>query len=215
MAGQEHISTKMQDASHGVSAAHLGRIYPDHMPVYHQGDAVTGFYQVKSGVVMVYRLHENSQRQISGFYTQGDFFGLNAGDTHLDSAVTVTTANVSFLTLADVERSPELLQELFSATCRQLEATQALIMTLTRNSSSEKIAMFLVMLAQDQCKTGTKFTLRLPMSRQDIADYLGVSIETVSRRLTYLKTCGVIELPNRNSVRVLDFEQLSALAGEC
>lgn len=181
------------------------------MPIYHQGDPVTGFYKVQSGVVMVYSLHENSQRQISGFFTKGDFFGLNSGDIHPDTAVTVTTSNIAFLTLTDVQKNPELLQELFTVTCRQLEAAQSLITALTRRSSSEKVAMFLVMLAKNQNCVGNTFDVNLPMTRQDIADYLGVTIETVSRRLTALKNQGVIELPNRNTARILDFEYLLKL----
>lgn len=191
----------------------LGRVHPDHMPIYHQGDPVKGFYQVKSGVVMAYRLLENSQRQISGFYTQGDFFGLCAGGAYQDTAVTVTTSNVTFMTLADVENEPSLQKELFTVLCQQLDAAQALVTTLTRKSSSQKIATFLLMLAKDQHRDGSEFALHLPMSRQDIADYLSLSIETVSRRLTNLKTMGIIALPDRNTVRVLNYDHLQDMAG--
>ncbi len=190
-----------------------GRVHPQHMPIFHQGDDFKGFYKVQSGVVMVYRLLEDSQRQISGFYTEGDFFGMSASGQYQDNAVTVTTANIIFLTMADVQKCPKLQKELFAVTCQQLDAAQTLITTLTKKSASEKIATFLVMLADDQNREGSDFVLRLPMSRQDIADYLGLSIETVSRRLTALKSQGVIELPDRNSVHVVDFSQLSASAG--
>lgn len=201
-------------ASPEISSEACGRVHPDHMPIYHQGDTVTGFYRVKSGVVMAYRLLENSQRHISGFYTEGDFFGLSSHAVYQDTAVTITTANVAFLTLGDVQKNQTLQQELFAATCRQLDAAQTLITTLTRKSASEKLATFLVMLARDQHRKGFDFALRLPMSRQDIADYLGLSIETVSRRLTDFKTRGIIGLPDRNSIHVLDFAHLLGLAGE-
>lgn len=214
MALRKRTPQNFKDSGLLDSAEKRGRVYGAQMPIYHQGDPVRGFFKVKSGVVMVYRLLDNSKRQISGFHTEGEFFGLSSGKTYLDTAITVTASNVSLLKLADIQNSPRLLQEFFTITCTQLDAAQTLITTLTRKSASEKIASFLVMLANDQKRKGEAFYLHLPMSRQDIADYLGLSIETVSRRLTDFKVKDIIELPNRNSVHVLDFDQLKVFAGE-
>lgn len=92
-----------------------------------------------------------------------------------------------------------------------------MMMTLSKKSAGEKVAAFLVMLAKRQERLGAmsseEFDIPLPMSRLDIADYLGLSIETVSRRLTKLKSDGVIELPDRYSAHICEFDQLEHLAG--
>ncbi|WP_371395705.1 helix-turn-helix domain-containing protein [Fretibacter rubidus] len=206
-------STTTPDDNYSATFRSRGRVHPNHTVIYHQGDKVDGFYRVNSGVVMVFRLLEDSQRQISGFYTEGDFFGLSADEHYHDTATTVATSNIVCLTMADVRQSLELQQELFAITCGQLESAQTLITTLTKKTASEKVATFLLMLADRQKRSGEEFDIRLPMSRLDIADYLGLSIETVSRRLTALKAQGVITLPDRNTARVCQFSKLSEMAG--
>jgi CRP-like cAMP-binding protein len=190
-----------------------GRIHPAQTMIYHQGDNFDGFFRVNSGIVMVYRLLENSQRQISGFLTEGQFFGLTGDDVHHDTAVTVATSNIIKLTHSDIDSDNKLQMALFKTTCHQLEEAQMLITTLTKKSASEKIAFFLVNLARSQNLSGETFNIRLPMSRLDIADYLGMTIETVSRRLTVLKSDGIISLPDRNTVRIHQFGRLLNLAG--
>lgn len=192
-----------------------GRVYPNQMTIYHQGDELSGFFRVNSGVVMVYRLLEDSQRQISGFYTEGDCFGLSADDHYQDTAITVATSNIVNLTMSDVRKSRSLQDELFTVTCGQLNAAQNLITTLTKKTAVEKVATFLLMQAKSQKRVGEEFDIRLPMSRLDIADYLGLSIETVSRRFTELKSEGVISLPNRNTAHINQLSKLKSLAGAC
>ena len=196
-----------------IQSIGIGRVLPNQSVVYHQGDDRNGFYRVNSGVIMVYRLLEDSQRQISGFFTEGDYFGLSAGDQYSDTAVTVSTSNILRLTLADVRRSPTLQKEVFEITWGQLDAAQQLITTLTKKSASEKIATFLIMLAERQHCSGEEFDIRLPMSRLDIADYLSLSIETVSRRLTTLKKQKIISLPDRNTVHIYQFSVLRNMVG--
>jgi len=196
-----------------IKSIGIGRVLPTQSVVYHQGDDRNGFYRVNSGVIMVYRLLEDSQRQISGFFTEGDYFGLSAGDQYSDTAVTVSTSNIARLTLADMRRSPALQKEVFEITWGQLDAAQELITTLTKKSASEKIATFLIMLAERQHCSGEEFDIRLPMSRLDIADYLGLSIETVSRRLTALKKQKIISLPDRNTVHICQFSVLKNMVG--
>lgn len=189
-----------------------GRIHPAQSTIYHQGDDFSGYYRVNSGVVMVYRLLEDSQRQISGFYTAGDFFGLSSLSVYGDSAVTVSTSNIVCLSRNTVRNNPELQQQLFLETCAQLDAAQALITTLTKKTASQKIALFLVQLSRHKDQSLEEFDIKLPMSRLDIADYLGLTIETVSRRLTALKTEGIIALPNRNTATVKNYKKLCQIA---
>lgn len=200
-----------------VAAQKLGRVLPAKTPLFHQGDDASHFYRVNSGVVMIYRLLEDSQRQITGFCTAGDYFGLSPDETYHDTAMTVATSNIVSLTMADVREDINLQTELFSSTCAQLEDAQNMLMTLSKKSAGERVASFLCMLAQRQRKIADNDTqginINLPMSRLDIADYLGLTIETVSRRLTDLKSKGVIELPNRHSAHICQLGQLKDLAG--
>lgn len=193
-----------------------GRVLPTKSVLYHQGDDATHFYRVNSGIVMIYRLLEDSKRQITGFCTAGDFFGLSPDECYHETAVTVGSSNIVGFTMADVSADPELQSELFNRTCNRLEDAQNMMMTLSKKSAGEKVAAFLVMLVNRQkrrSESQDNIEIRLPMSRLDIADYLGLTIETVSRRLTDLKSKGIIELPTRHTARVCRFGSLENLAG--
>jgi CRP-like cAMP-binding protein len=181
--------------------------------LFHQGDRSEFFYKVNSGVVMTYRLLKDSERQITGFCTAGNFIGMSSDGRHHDTAVTVTTCNIVRLTRSDIQSSRELQKELFNRTCFQLEEAQDMMMTLTKKSASQKMAAFLLMLANRQHRFGSEEDIQLPMSRLDIADFLGMSIETVSRRLTDLKVRGVIALPNRHTAHIYDMGALETIAG--
>ena len=194
-----------------------GRVLPAKTPIFHQGDSASHIYKVNSGVIMCFRLLEDSQRQITGFYTAGDFFGLTPDETYHNSALTVATSNVVAFTMADVSENKDLQQELFLRTCYQLDEAQKMMMTLSKKTASEKVAAFLVMLAKrrdtSDKKAGQLLDISLPMSRSDIADYLGLTIETVSRRLTDLKSKGVIKLPSRHTAQICEITKLETMAG--
>jgi CRP/FNR family transcriptional regulator len=195
----------------------IGRVLPKKTPLFHQGDDATHFYKVQSGVIMTYRLLEDSQRQITGFCTAGDYFGMSPDDVYHDTAITVSTSNIISLTMAEVRADVGLQRELFVRTCCQLEDAQNMMMTLSKKTAGEKVASFLVMLAKRQTRLNTEkpqeVDINLPMSRLDIADYLGLTIETVSRRLTHLKSKGVIKLPSRHTAHVCQLGQLEHMAG--
>lgn len=211
---QQTLAKPPQDAvtTSKTKPYQIGRVMPKKTSVFHQGDNATHFYKVQSGVVMTYRLLEDSQRQITGFCTAGDYFGMSPDDIYHDTAVTVSTSNIISLTMADVRANLELQNELFIRTCGQLEDAQNMMMTLSKKTAGEKVAAFLLMLAKRQVRRSSgsveQIDINLPMSRLDIADYLGLSIETVSRRLTTLKTKGVIELPSRHMAHVRQMTEL-------
>jgi CRP/FNR family transcriptional regulator len=190
-----------------------GRIHPEKTPIFHQGDTSDCFYKVNSGVVMTYRLLKDSQRQITGFCTAGNYLGMSSDGIHHDTAVTVATSNIQRVTPAEIQADPELARDLFNHTCSQLEEAQDMMMTLSKKSASEKVASFLLLLANRQQLHDQETDIRLPMSRLDIADFLGMTIETVSRRLTDLKSKGVISLPNRHTAHIYKMGSLENLAG--
>lgn len=188
------------------------RLHSKHCVIFHQGDSAENFYRVNSGMVMVSRLLPNTQRQVCGFYTEGDFFGLTTAPTYSDTAVTLTDANIATFNRADLIKQSALVLEVLERAITAQEEVQNVITIVTKKLSMKKVASFIVWLSERQNMNAEKFCLSLPMSRLDIADYLGVTIETVSRRLTELKTFRVIKLPNRDSIQVLRYSELKSLA---
>lgn len=192
------------------------RVFADKTPIYHQDDEACRIYRVNSGVVMTFRLLEDSQRQITGFCTEGEFFGLSPDGTHHDGAITVTSAGIQSVSVADIENNSDLRQTLLTFSYRKVEDTQNLLITLTKKSSEARVAAFLVMLAERRVRRQENMEpirVSLPMSRVDIADYLGLSRETVSRRLTDLQSDGVIELPDIHTACIAGLEKLRQRAG--
>lgn len=194
------------------------RVYPDKTPIYHQGDSATRIFRVNSGVVMTFRLLEDSRRQITGFCTEGEFFGLSPDGEHMDGAITVTSAGVQSIAIATLESDPVLSARLLAHSWRKVEDTQSLMMTLTKTSSEARVAAFLVMLAERRGRralssNAAPIHVGLPMSRLDIADYLGLSRETVSRRLTDLQDLGLIDLPDIHTACITQFDGLRRRAG--
>ena len=181
------------------------RILPNKTPVYHQGDKAERIYFVNSGVVMTFRVLADSERQITGFCTEGEFFGLSANENYRDGAITVTSAGIQSLHISDLENDPILRRRVVEYAFKKVENTQNLLLTLTRKSSEERVASFLLMLAKRRnykTEDAYDFEVSLSMSRWDIADYLSLSRETVSRRLTDLQTDGLIYMPDVHTAHI-------------
>lgn len=192
------------------------RVYPDKTSIYHQGDETARIYRVNSGVVMTYRLLANDERQITGFCTEGDFFGLSSNETYRDNAITVTSSGIQSIKVSEIESNPKLQSFILTHSCKKVEDTQNLLATLTRKSSEARVAAFLVMLAERKCrmeKTAKEIRIKMPMSRSDIADYLGISRETVSRRLTDFQSAGVINLEDVHTAVIPKLDSLRSCAG--
>ena len=162
--------------------------------IYGEEDPADYFYQVMSGVVRTYRMLDDGRRQISAFYLPGDIFGVEAGDVHMSSAEAVCDAQIlvakrsAVMARADHER--DLSRQLWTLTVRELQRIQAHSMLLIK-SAEERVAGFLLEMAG---RSPAGAAIDLPMCRQDIADYLGLTIETVSRTFTQLVQSGTIGL---------------------
>jgi CRP-like cAMP-binding protein len=208
------MQTDTHDAHNGFGTI---RVYPDKTPIYHQGDSATRIFRVNSGVVMTFRLLEDSRRQITGFCTEGEFFGLSPHGDHMDGAVTVTSAGIQSVSISALETDAGLRAQIMNHSFRKIEDTQNLMMTLTKTSSEARVAAFLVMLAERRLRrqgpNADGLEVSLPMSRLDIADYLGLSRETVSRRLNELKSLGLIGLPDTHTAQINRFDGLRRCAG--
>lgn len=184
--------------------------------LFRQGDEADAVYTITSGMVRLYRLLSDGRRQILGFLLPGDFIGLAPDARYASTAEAVTPVSVcrfdarAYAALA--ERKPHLLASLRRAAADELAAAQDHIVLLGRRSAEERVAAFLVALRGRLARRGGgAVTIALPMSRQDLADHLGLTIETVSRvisRLARERTLLVVP----DGVRVLDAPRLQALA---
>jgi CRP/FNR family nitrogen fixation transcriptional regulator len=164
--------------------------------LFAEGDEAEFFYQIVSGAVRSCRLLSDGRRQIDAFHLQGDIFGLEAGDEHRFSAeavgdVTVIAYRRGRLT-ALIQDDPAFRDRIMTATLRSLERAHDHMLLLGRKTAQEKLATFLLNMVQRLSKDDEH--LELPMTRSDIADHLGLTIETVSRTLTQFARSGLIRL---------------------
>ena len=176
--------------------------YRANEPIYVEGDAAGPFYLVEFGTVRICRLTADGRRQISAFHFAGEIFGFEPGSEHQSFAESVDGVGIRVLRpTAGHDFGPEVL----SLALRGLARAQNHLMLLGRMTATEKMAAFLVDLMDRQ---ETDSIVNLPMQRNDIADYLGLTFETVSRVLRVLKEAAVIRLSRIDQIEVIDPTQL-------
>jgi CRP/FNR family transcriptional regulator, nitrogen fixation regulation protein len=163
--------------------------------IYGEKEPAEYIYKVISGAVRTYKVLIDGRRQVGGFYLPGDMFGLETGEEHTFSAEAVVDAKVLVIKRSVVVSlaawDSEVARGLWNLTGHELRRTQNHILLLIK-SAPERVASFLLEMA-GRLPSGDE--VELPMSRQDIADYLGLTIETVSRMLTRLESTSAIALP--------------------
>lgn len=182
-----------------------------------EGEPAETVFNIRSGSVRVFKLLPDGRRQITGFLFAGDFLGPNAEPLHAWSAEAIERTEVCRIRKADylalVADCPDLERALFQRARHELAAARNQLLLLGRKTAQERIASFLLDLpGQDPMRQGPADHVRLPMTRHEIADYLGLTIETVSRVLTRLKTSGVIRLLSIHDLRIEQPRRLRALA---
>ena len=180
--------------------------------IYAEGDEARCFYKVVSGTVRTCRFLSDGRRQIDAFHMAGEVFGFEAGADHRMSAEAVTECTLIAYRRRGLEQmvaqDDRLGRWFFShaMTCMALAREHSLL--LGRGSAAQKISAFLLEIADRET---SDTIVDLAMSRQDIADYLGLTIETVSRTLSHLERDGVIALPSARRVMLKDRRMLKAL----
>lgn len=191
--------------------------FPARQTLFMQGDTADCVYSITCGMARLYRLLPDGRRQIVGFAIPGDFLGLAMNDRFGFSADAVEPLNVcrfvrtSYANLVDSK--PHLLRRLHEFSTHELTLAQDQMTLLGRRTAEEKIVAFLLSMRERWAKlTKPSVTVRLPMSRQDIADFLGLTIETVSRTITKLGRDRMI-LVVPDGVRLLNLEALEQIAG--
>lgn len=185
--------------------------------VFVEGDPTTHVFRVETGAVALYKVLVNGRRQIVGFAYPGDLIGLGAQGEHMMNAQAIRPTRLRCLGLAALHRSaasdPTLGFKLYETVARELAATRDLMLTTGQRSAVERVVSFLLAFSRRSERNGQNpCDFELPMSRADIGDFLGLTIETVSRTFTKLKTMGLIELPQTNRVKLIDLDQLESLA---
>lgn len=186
--------------------------------VFCEGDPRIHVFRVEDGVVAVYKTLCDGRRQIIDFAYPGDLIGLGALNEHVLSAQATCSAKVRCLSASSLERLAEsdasLALKLYKSVCQELSATRSLLVTVGQRSAVERLAAFLLGMYRRSGSRGSA-TLTLAMRRSDIADLLGLTIETVSRTLTKLRTSGVIHIEQGGTkVTIRDADRLAELANE-
>jgi len=172
-----------------------------------EGDLAERCFEVVRGVVRAYRILPDGRRQIVDFLFPGEILGFGLEGTYEYSADAVTETSVQGFGRAALDRlsveQPALAARLRDSTYRDLRAAQDHIVLLGRKTASERVASFFLALAR---KSGAadegRDTIWVPMSQCDIADYLGLTTETVNRVMSQLRENGTISAPARGLVRI-------------
>ncbi|MBU8541440.1 helix-turn-helix domain-containing protein [Falsiroseomonas tokyonensis] len=182
--------------------------------IYAEGDSVQDLYKVVSGSIRTYRTLSDGRRLIASFALPGELFGLDGIGTHRCAAEAVTDAVMIAFARKEIEACVE--RDPLAAKCFQMFALEKLIseqdrcVLLGRKTASERVACFLLDLADRS--EGHPHLIDLPMSRYDIGDYLGLSTETVSRSLTCFRKRGILADRGPHRVEVLDRDALEDAA---
>lgn len=182
--------------------------------IYGEKEPAEYVYQIKTGAVRSYKLLSDGRRQIGAFHLAGDIFGLENGSAHRFTAEAIVDTTVRLITRRSLEMVAEsdamVSRNLLSMTTDNLQHAEDHMLLLGRKTSLERVVAFLI--EMDQRLTAAD-VMALPMSRRDIADYLGLTLETVSRVLSRLHELGILGFigTNQRQIALLDRRQLANL----
>ncbi len=206
------LPLRKQPAPETLTPAGVSMNFNRNAEIFAEGEAAGYVYKVVSGVVRISKLLPDGRRQISAFHLPGDMFGFELDDLHHASAEAVVPVKVVALkwqSLLSAGASTSMVRELLTRTMIGLRHTQDHLLLLGRKNALERLAAFLLEMSG---RSGSTQVLDLAMPRHDIADYLGLTLETVSRMFAELKEMGQIRLESARRVHLLDAGKLKAMA---
>lgn len=187
-----------------------------------EGDTAEHFFNVTAGTAKLFKLLPDGRRQITGFACVGTFLGLAVSSTYAFGAEAVEPMRVCRFSRAKLKALlddfPAMEKRLLEVASNELVAAQEQMLLLGRKTARERLASFLVVRAVNMasgvlpCSSRPADKVTLPMTRSDIADYLGLTIETVSRTLTRFKSERLIDIPSASEIAIRDFAALEGLA---
>lgn len=186
--------------------------------VCREGETKHYIYQVEQGAVCLYRSMPDGHRQIMDFAYPGDFVGLGTSERHLLSGQAIGITRLRCIPVSTIRqlagRNPEFCFQLYEALSAELSAARDLLVTVGTRSATERLASFLIALSRRNERAGfSPNRIVLPMLRSDIADFLSLTVETVSRTFTRLKLRGIIDLPQSTVVIINNRDELEQVAG--
>ncbi|MFP8965327.1 fumarate/nitrate reduction transcriptional regulator Fnr [Pokkaliibacter sp. CJK22405] len=191
----------------------------DHL--FRQGEDFSSVYAVRAGAIKTYTVTDEGEEQITGFYMPSELIGLSgihesAYPVSAKVLETTTVCEIPFEKLDSLSgQLPELRKNLLRTMSKEIRDEQQMMLLLSKKSADERIGTFLVRLSQRFKLRGFSPThFRLPMSRNEIGNYLGLAVETVSRIFTRLQKQEVIEVDGKD-IRVINTSELYRIAGEC
>jgi CRP/FNR family transcriptional regulator len=198
------------------------RRFGDHVHLFRQGDEATRIYELIDGEVMLYKLLPDGRRQVVELIGPGDVFGVSAVPVYECSAETLIAGTVIVHDRTVFEHSPELFRVLSARLQAQFCAMHEHAVLLGRKSALERVASFVMKAVPGRggygcCPgphdDGNSINVRIGMTRQEIADYLGLTIETVSRAFSELRRRGVVTIDKQDQVLVNDICGICKLTG--
>lgn len=202
--------------SHSLSST-IERKYSEHEHLFLEGEKQTHLFLIVEGVVSVYKLLSDGRRQISSFAYPGDIVGLDSVGSHVNSGEALSECRIRCISVNTIEKlirnEPGFGRALLYLTANELGDTREQLLSLGRKSAAEKLATFLQRIAlRSEKSSDYSNIIAIPMKRSEIADFLGLTVETVSRTFTKLRTCQVIRLHGSDNVEILDPDGLKMIA---
>lgn len=185
--------------------------------IFHQSDKFTSLYAIKSGSVKTFGVTRDGKEQITGFHFAGELLGLDAicNDVHNCNAIALEKTVICDIPYSGIEslvgEVPGLHTDFARMMSKELRRDDEMLMILGNMSAEQRVACFLFNLHKRLSSNGEVLSeIQLAMTREEIGNYLGLSLETVSRRLTGLQSKNIISVNNR-TIKLLDIEQLHSL----
>ena len=196
----KHSPAATRAGAGALDAMGASMSYARNSEIYGENEPADYVYKVVSGAVRTYRVLNDGRRQIGAFYLPGDILGLETGDEHTFSAEAICETTIMVFKrsalMNQAQRDADTAGQLWAVTARELQRAQNHMLLLIK-SAQERVASFLLEMAQ---RLASVEAVELPMSRQDITDYLGLTIETVSRTLTQLESSAAIAVPSSRRI---------------
>jgi len=186
--------------------------------LYREGDDFQSVYAVRSGTLKAYKTTDDGREQVTGFYFPGEILGMDgiSNNAHASSAKALETAAVCEIPFTSLERlssmMPNLQRHFFQLMSREITEDQQLITLLSKNSADERVASLMLSISTRNSKRKLSATqFRLPMSRVDIGNYLGLTVETVSRVFSRMQKLDILRVDNKE-IQILNLDGLRKMA---
>lgn len=186
--------------------------------LYRESDGFESVYAVRSGTLKAYKTTDDGREQVTGFYFPGEILGMDgiSNNIHASSAKALETSAICEIPFSSLEKlstlMPNLQRHFFQLMSREITEDQQLITLLSKNSADERVAALMLSISTRNARRKLSATqFRLPMSRVDIGNYLGLTVETVSRVFSRMQKMEVLRVDNKE-IEILDIESLRSMA---